>query len=113
MQQEAELHKAEDDAKKEAAEAKNIADSLIHTAEKSLKDAEGKIGEDIKTDVQAKIDALKTKKDSGTSDEIKKLSEELSTSMQKIGEEMMKQAPQDTTAPEAPQAEAEGEQKSE
>jgi excinuclease ABC subunit A len=46
-------------------------------------------------------------------DEIKKLSEELSTSMQKIGEEMMKQAPQDTTAPEAPQAEAEGEQKSE
>jgi hypothetical protein len=70
-------------------------------------------GDDIKADVQAKIDALKAKKDTGTSDEIKKLSEELSTSMQKIGEEMMKHAPQDTPTTEAPQAEAEGEQKSE
>ena len=91
MQEDAEKNAKEDAAKKDLAESKNMADSLIHTAEKGLKEAEGKISDDIKKEVEEKISALKSKKDTSELDEIKKLSEELSTSMQKIGEEMMKQ----------------------
>ena len=94
MQADAEANAESDKEKKDLAEAKNHADSLIHTAEKGLKDAEGKIPEALKTEVQEKITALQGKKDSGTSTEISALTEELSTSLQKIGEEMMKQPSQ-------------------
>ncbi len=88
MQKDAELHKDEDMKKKEHVEVKNHAEQLVYTAEKSLKDAEGKIAEDLKTAVQAKIDALKKEKDSGTTESIKKATEELSAELQKIGPAM-------------------------
>ena len=103
MQQEADAHATEDSKKKEDAETKNIADSLIHTAEKSLKESEGKISEEIKVDVQSKIDSLKAIRGSGQAHDIKKSSEELSESMQKIGEEMMKQASTETDSPSEPE----------
>ena len=59
MKKEAEIHASEDAKKKEAVDARNLSEQLIYTAEKALKDAEGKIGDDIKTGVQAKIDELK------------------------------------------------------
>jgi len=102
MQKEAELHKDEDAKKKESVESRNMAEQLIYSAEKSLKDAEGKINDEIKTSVQEKIDALKKEKDSADSTTIKKASDELSTEMQKIGEYMSKNAPQAT--PDATQA---------
>jgi molecular chaperone DnaK len=88
MQKDAELHKDEDMKKKEHVEVKNHAEQLVYTAEKSLKDAEGKIAEDLKTTVQTKIDALKKEKDSGTTESIKKATEELSAELQKIGPAM-------------------------
>jgi molecular chaperone DnaK len=94
MQEEAELHAQEDAEKKDLVEAKNLADSLIHTAEKGLREAEGKIGDEIKNDVEEKIKELKAKKDNGSLSEIRSASENLSASMQKIGEEMMKQPDQ-------------------
>ena len=91
MQQDAEAHAEEDKKKKELAEEKNMADSLIHTAEKSLKDSEGKINEDLKKEVQTKIDTLKTARGGDDFASIKSAGEELSSSMMKIGEEMQKQ----------------------
>ena len=91
MQQDAEAHAEEDKKKKELAEEKNMADSLIHTAEKSLKDTEGKINEDLKKEVQTKIDTLKTARGGDDFASIKSAGEELSSSMMKIGEEMQKQ----------------------
>ena len=91
MQQDAEAHAEEDKKKKELAEEKNMADSLIHTAEKSLKDTEGKINEDLKKEVQTKIDTLKTVRGGEDFASIKSAGEELSSSMMKIGEEMQKQ----------------------
>ncbi len=91
MQQDAEAHAEEDKKKKELAEEKNMADSLIHTAEKSLKDSEGKINEDLKKEVQTKIDTLKTVRGGEDFASIKSAGEELSSSMMKIGEEMQKQ----------------------
>lgn len=90
MQTDAEAHAEEDKKKKELAEEKNISDTLLHTAERSLKDAEGKISDDIKNDVQAKIDALKTARGGEDITNLKSAAEALSQSMMKIGEEMQK-----------------------
>ncbi len=100
MQADAETHAAEDEKKKEVAESKNMADQLIHTAEKALKDAEGKIGDDIKKEVMDKISEIKQAKDSNDVDKIKSASEALNTSMMKIGE-AMKTANDATQASEA------------
>lgn len=93
MKKDAELHAEEDKKKKETAETRISADQLIYTAEKSLKDAEGKIAEELKNSVQGKIDGLKKVKDGTDLEAIKKASSELSSEMMKIGEEMAKQAP--------------------
>jgi len=106
MKQDAELHAEEDKKKKEAIEVKNTADQLVYTAEKALKDAEGKIGEDIKTAVQEKITALNSVKETGDKEAIMKATAELSTEMQKIGEAMSK-ASAEATPEEAPKTEGE------
>jgi molecular chaperone DnaK len=98
MQKDAEMHAEEDKKKKDIIDAKNMAEQIIYTAEKALKDAEGKIGDDIKQQVNAKIEALKTVKEGSDLDVIKKATEELSTEMQKIGSAMASaQSQADTT----------------
>ncbi len=94
MKKDAEVNAAEDEKKRAEAEAKNIAEQMIYTAEKSLKDAGDKVSADIKSDVEAKVAELKKVKDGTDVDAIKKASEALSGSMQKIGEAMMKAEPQ-------------------
>jgi molecular chaperone DnaK len=90
MKKEAAAHEAEDKAKHEAVEAKNIAEQLIYTAEKSLKDAGDKVPADVKKSIEEKVAALKTAKDAGTPDvgAIKSATEALSTEIQKIGQYM-------------------------
>ena len=88
MKKDAEMHADEDKKKKDVIDAKNIAEQMVYTAEKALKDAGDKVGEDIKTGVNGKIEALKTANKGDNLEEIKKASEELSTEMQKIGSVM-------------------------
>ena len=95
MTKDAELHADEDKKKKENADTKNLAEQTITVAEKALKDAEGKINDDIKKGVEEKIEALKKVKDlpageAGADDmeAVKKATEELGTEMQKIGTAM-------------------------
>jgi len=90
MKKEAEMHASEDKKKKELIEARNVADTLIYTTEKTLKDAEDKIPEDIKKEVNEKLDELKKVKDKDDLDEIKNRTTELSQAIQKIGAEMYK-----------------------
>ncbi len=90
MKKDAEVNAAEDEKKKAEAEAKNVAEQMIYTAEKSVKDAGDKITSDIKSDVEAKVADLKKVKDGNDVEAIKKATEALSASMQKIGEAMMK-----------------------
>ncbi len=90
MQDDAAVHAEEDKKKRELAENKNSAEMIIYTAEKALKDAEGKIPDDIKQSVTEKVEALKSVKDGSDVDAIKKAMEELSQTMQKIGEAMGK-----------------------
>lgn len=96
MQKDAELHAEEDVKKKEATEAKNFAEQMIYTAEKSLKDTEGKITDEIKNAVNAKIEDLKKVKDGTDIEAIKKATTDLSTEMQKIGEHMSKNSQPET-----------------
>jgi len=91
MKQDAELHSDEDKNKKETAEARNLAEQLLYTSEKSLKDAEGKIPDDLKNSVQSKIDEVKKVKDGTDVSAIKKATEELSAELQKIGTHMASQ----------------------
>ncbi len=98
MQQDAEAH-AEDDKKTKAmVEARNHADTLIYTAEKTLVDAGDKVSDDDKKPVVEAIAALKEQKDTQDIEELGKLSEDLNTKLMKIGEQMYKdQKPEDAT----------------
>ena len=92
MQEDAEKYADEDKKKREAVDIKNTAEMIVYSAEKSLKDAEGKIDDTLKGSVQAKIDALKSVKDGADVEAIKKATEEVSAEMSKIGEAMAKNA---------------------
>ena len=96
MKQEAEAHAGEDLKKKELIESRNLADQLIYTAEKSLTEHKDAISAEIKTAIESKIKELREAKEKDDSEVIKTKTQELSTEMQKIGEAMQKQAPQDT-----------------
>ncbi len=91
MQKDAEANAAEDQKKKDLVDAKNVAEQLIYTAEKSLKDTPT-IPEELKTSINGKIDSLKKERESGTLESIKSATESLSTEIQKIGEFVNKNA---------------------
>lgn len=94
MKKDAEVNADEDNKKKELADIKNTAEMTMFTAEKALKDAEGKIDDNIKTSIEEKVKKLKEVKelpehtDGGAA--IKTATEELAQEMQKIGEAMAK-----------------------
>lgn len=88
MQKDAEAHADEDKKKKELIEARNMADSLVYTTEKAMKDAGDKLTEDEKKPVQEKIEALNSVKNGDDLEAIKKASEELSTAAQAIGQKL-------------------------
>jgi molecular chaperone DnaK len=71
MRKEADLHAQEDKAKKDLIESKNLAENLVYTAEKTLKDAKDKVSEDIKKEVEKKAEELKKSKDSSNIEDIK------------------------------------------
>lgn len=97
MKQDAESHAGEDKKKKELADVKNLADTAIFTAEKALKDVEGKVSDDIKKSVNEKIEALKKVKDGTDQNATASATEELAREMQKIGEAMAKAQKQEST----------------
>ena len=102
MKKDAELHSAEDEKRKELIEAKNIAENLIYTAEKTIKDMGDKISEETKKELEVKIDALRKVKDSDTIEEVKRCTEELSQALQKAGAAMHQQAKSEDKKPQDP-----------
>jgi molecular chaperone DnaK len=111
---EAELHAEEDKQKKELVEARNHADSLIYSTEKSLKELGDKVDADTKSKVETAMEALKKAIDSDNPDEIKRLTEELTQSSHKLAEAMYQQAAQENpgAAGPGPGPEAAGAQES-
>ncbi|MFH1714565.1 MAG: molecular chaperone DnaK [Candidatus Nealsonbacteria bacterium] len=91
MKKEAEAHVTEDKKKQELIEVRNLADSLVYTTEKALKESGDKIQPDTKKEIEEKAEALKKIKDSDNLEEIKQKTEELSQSVQKIGAQLNQQ----------------------
>ncbi len=90
MKREAQLHAKEDRKKRELAQAKNAADTLIYTCEKTLRESKEKISEDFKKEIQQKIDDLKKVKEGDKIEDIKTKTVGLSQVIQKIGVQMYK-----------------------
>lgn len=90
MQTDAEAHAEEDKKKKEQVDTKNHADTLVYTAEKSLKDAEGKIDDETKKSVEEAVAEVKAKLDGDDTEALKKATDDLNEKLQKVGEAMYK-----------------------
>ena len=88
MTKQAEAHADEDAKKKELIETRNAADSLIFTAEKSLKDMGDKVKPEDKTEIEEKIKVLREKLTGDNKEEIETSTRELSDSLQKVGAQM-------------------------
>jgi molecular chaperone DnaK len=86
MVRDAEAARAEDQRKKEEAEIRNTANSLIYSTEKSLKEVGDKADATIRADVEAALAELKRVSDNGTADEIKAATEKLQASSYKLAE---------------------------
>jgi len=93
MKEEAEVHAEEDKKKQELIEAKNLADNLVYTTEKAVKDAGDKVSADTKKKIEEKVEALKKVKDGDNMEEIKSKTADLSQVIQQIGAELYKQNP--------------------
>ncbi len=98
MRQDAEAHAEEDKKRKELAEAKNLAEQTIYIAEKGIKDAGDKLETSVKEEVEDKIKTLRDTLSKDDKEEIKKATEELSQSMQKIGEALAKAKQSDSAS---------------
>jgi molecular chaperone DnaK len=100
MQQDAEEHADEDKTKKELVDVRNMAESIIFSAEKAVKEHGEAVDEETKTKIEDSIKELKDVKDGDDKDAIDKKTAELSESMQKIGEIMQQKAAEEAKATE-------------
>jgi len=90
MKKDAEVNAESDAKKKDLVDAKNHADATVHTAERAIKDAGDKISGETKKNVEDAIAKLNEVKAGDDVEKIRSEMENLSTVMQKIGEEMAK-----------------------
>ena len=107
MKKDAEIHAKDDEEKKALVDTKNTADMVIFSAEKALTDHKDAITEDIATAVKTHIDAVKKAKEGTDKASIETATQALSTEMQKIGEAVAKNAPQESASTDAQPKEAE------
>lgn len=85
MRREAELHADEDKKKREMIELKNTAETTVYQTEKTLKEFAEKIPEDVKKEIEGKLEAVKQVKDGADTESLKKSLEDLNMSISKIG----------------------------
>lgn len=103
MVRDAEEHAAEDKKRRESAETRNQAETLSYSVEKLLSENADTLPEDVKTDVQGDLDALKTALAGEDDDALKSAFDKLNQSQQKLGEAIYAAA---QAAPQAPDAAA-------
>jgi molecular chaperone DnaK len=99
MVKDAELHAEEDKKFKEEQTTLNQADSLIFNLEKTMKENDDKIPEDLKTTINSKLEELKKAKEEKNFDKIKEVQESLQQEMMKIGEAIYKAQTEATPSP--------------
>jgi len=107
LKKEAELHREEDRKKKELIELRIKADSLIYTAEKTIKDNGDKISPSQKESLESQVKELKQVKDSASKEELQQKMDALSKLLSSVGEELYRKAQQATKG----ESESKGEEK--
>ncbi|MFP3984300.1 MAG: molecular chaperone DnaK [Desulfurivibrionaceae bacterium] len=95
MQQDAEKHAEEDRKRKELIEARNNADSLIYSTEKSLREVGDKVDSETKSNIESAIEKLKKTMEEDDAQAIKSATDELSQASHKLAETMYSQASQE------------------
>jgi len=108
MTREAEGHAAEDARKKEEVETRNTADTLVYTAERTVREQGDKIPDDLKQEVEGKIAAVRSALQGTDINYVRSTTQELSEVMQKIGAAVYQQAGPPPPDGEAPGGEAAG-----
>jgi molecular chaperone DnaK len=88
----AELHAEEDHNKRELVDARNMADSLIYSTEKSIKEVGDKLDESTKEEINRAIENLKKAMEGEDTEEIKRLADELTQASHKLAETMYAKA---------------------
>jgi molecular chaperone DnaK len=108
MAREAESHAAEDSRKKEEVETRNMADTLVYTAERTLREQGDKTPADLKQQLEGNIAAVRSALQGTDASYIRSTTEELSQTMQKIGAAVYGQAGASPPPGGAPGGEAPG-----
>jgi molecular chaperone DnaK len=93
MRQEAEAHAAEDAKRREEVEAKNVADTLAYTAEKTLREQKDKIPDELNKEVEDKVAAVRSALQGTDIEAVRQATKELSDVMQKVGATVYQQQP--------------------
>ena len=109
MQREAEAHAAEDARRKEDVEARNLADNMVYTAEKTLRDHKDKIPDTLKGEIEGKIAAVRSALQGKDVNSIRNAMQELSQVMQKVGSSVYGQPPGGQQGPRGGEDTTEGE----
>jgi molecular chaperone DnaK len=91
MQREAEMHAAEDTKRREDIETRNTADTMAYQAEKTLRENKDKIPADLNSEVEGKVAAVKSALQGTDTEAIKRATQELNETMQKIGQAIYRQ----------------------
>jgi molecular chaperone DnaK len=93
MQREAEMYAAEDARRREEAEVRNSADTLAYTAEKTLREQKDKIPSDLSQEIEKKVAEVRSALQGKDVEAIRRASQELSETMQKVGATIYQQQP--------------------
>ncbi|MGD9034402.1 MAG: molecular chaperone DnaK [Desulfobacteraceae bacterium] len=105
----AELHAEEDKKNRELVDARNMADSLIYSTEKSIKELGDKLDESTKEDINRATENLKKAMEGEDTEEIKRLADELTQASHKLAETMYAKAAEQQAQAGADGAESAGE----
>jgi molecular chaperone DnaK len=104
MVREAEQFAEEDKKRRAAAEAKNNAESLVHSTEKQLAEHGDKVSADVKSEIETALAEAKTAIESGDADEMQQKTAALTQAAMKLGEAMYKSQQAETEAAAGPDA---------
>ena len=104
MVREAEQFADEDKKRRSAAEAKNNAESLVHSTEKQLAEHGDKVSADVKAEIEKAIAETKTAVESGDADQMQEKTSALTQAAMKLGEAMYKAQQAETEAAPGPDA---------
>jgi molecular chaperone DnaK len=104
MVQEAEQFAEEDKKRRGAAEARNQAESLIHTTEQQLKEHGDKVEPSVKTEIETALADAKTSVEAGDPDQMTQKTQALAQAAMKLGEAMYKAQQEQTEAAAGPDA---------